>query len=171
MSTPLDYTERLALKQAQARERQAYGQTAPGKTLVQNSAQVFEPVEKQAPTPTEKPSPTWQRLLTEAQVKFSTGLAPSMHEALGVVAKEQPALYEQYRQEQLAQCGAPVAKAVQVREAQEDPSVVQFAKQVAALEAQGLPHHEALAKALASPEGLKRRQAYYAAHPQHGVRR
>jgi len=63
---------------------------------------------KQAPPA--KTSDTWQRLLTEAQVKFNTGLAPDMHTALGLVAKEQPALYELYRQEQLAQCVNPVAK-------------------------------------------------------------
>jgi hypothetical protein len=91
MNVPLDYSERVA-------------------ALEKARAATPAPVAKQV-RPPERTSPTWQKLLTEAQVKFGAGLALSMPDALGQVAKEQPALYEQYRQEQVAQCGAnPVEK-------------------------------------------------------------
>jgi hypothetical protein len=95
MSEPLDYSQRIALAKARA--------TATVTKILEQPS-----VTKQ--TPPAKPSAIWNRLLTEATVKLNTGLAPDMHTALGLVAKEQPALYEFYRREQIAACGSPVTK-------------------------------------------------------------
>jgi hypothetical protein len=102
---------------------------------------------KQAPP--DKQSVVWTRLLTEARVKFHTGLAPDMPTALGMAAKQFPALYEQYRQEQLAQCGVgPVSKSIPPA-----PAPAALPPEVAELETR-------IAKVLDKDRNLSRPQAW-----------
>jgi hypothetical protein len=137
MSVPLDYSQRLALHQQ---------------------------LKKQAPP--DKTSVTWKRLLTEAQVKLNTGLAKSMHEALGLVAKEQPALYEQYRAEQLAACGSPVAKSQPLAPAPLPlhPAVEELETRIAKVLAQApsLSRPQAWSRVMQSPEAQALYKSYRA---------
>jgi hypothetical protein len=155
MSVPLDYSERVALRQKQA--------TATVTALLETLERPA-PVTKQAPP--DKPSATWQRLLKEAQVKFNTGLAPSMHEALGQVAKQFPALYEAYRQEQLAACGSPVAKSQPLAPAPQTThsAVEELETRIAKVmeKAPSLSRPEAWSRVMQSPEAQALYKSYRA---------
>jgi hypothetical protein len=118
---------------------------------------------KQQPRP-EQVSPTWKRLLTEAEVKFHTGLAPSMPAALAQVAKEQPALYEEYRQEQLAACGPPVAKVQKEAPPEAHPAVRELEARITKVLAQApsLTRPEAWSQVMRTPEAQALYKSYRA---------
>jgi hypothetical protein len=156
MSVPLDLRERFAaMQKAKASATAMQKAKASATATYEKVMQTPPPVVKQV-RPPERTSPTWQKLLTEAQVKFNTGLALSMPDALGLVAKEQPALYELYRQEQLAQCGAnPVKKSQPPAPAtqQQHPAVAELETRLAKVleRAPSLSRAEAWSTVMQSP--------------------